>query len=132
MTVENLTVDVRLSRTQGGDGSRPNRLTITDQASGINFVEVRLTDDELGKIVGGTGLVDLDGKGPWGALYGPQFVGKVHQHQSKHFGSQDEADAWGAAMKADGWDTYSSSRTNQPSVLAIVRRYVDADKAATS
>jgi hypothetical protein len=124
-----IAVDVRVTRVMSNtDNERPVRVTVTDKASGLEFLEMRFTLAEWGDVMTGHGSYD----GATAQVRGLHHIGKRHEHLSESFGhysSDDfgkaEAEAWCQAMLADGWDTAQTHRNNKGQTVAIVRRYVE-------
>lgn len=128
-------VDVRVSRVMSNtDNPRPIRLTVTDKASGYEFLEVRFTREEWADVVTGHSTYDPGAKAETRGLWA---VGLRHEHQSQTFGghgSDDfgaaEAEAWAVEMLANGWHTKSAHRNNRAQTVMTVRRYLEPEAAS--
>lgn len=129
--LRDIAVDVRVTRVSSNrENDRPVRVTVTDKASGIEFLQIRFTLAQWADVMTGYGCYE----GAAAQVVGLQWLGKRHEHKSESFGhhSSDnfgkaEADAWCEAMLADGWETAQTHRNNKGQTVAIVRRYVEPD-----
>ena len=109
---------VQMGRMSGGGEDRSWLLRIEDETSGVSMIELRITDAELGAILG-TSHTELSQDVP---LMPTQYVGKVREHKTIAFDdpapelySRDARELQIKAAKSyesDGW-IYSNNHHSQ-------------------
>jgi hypothetical protein len=146
--IPNLKCEVRLSHwSGGGEPSEGTDILLTDEASGVQFAQVRLTTEEFGQLMRGRGAADCPTE-----VRGLDLLGKRRESKSEvvEFAIDRLKSDWQggnhsltapakkyakgvlAPFEVDGWEARMSDLTNhhrrvgQNGVEVTFVRYVDA------